>query len=147
MNVMFWGIVSFIVWKIVDVARFHENWTYLRLCIGSYLHFLTKEQCMTILCNCMLLIGFRCVTVVLLCLFVFMQGIGNTFQGAANCIMFVLCTRPVRTRLVAWLCCRSHNTQSNSGVPSQYTAHTHTLSHTDGPSVSHIRVDESEDEE
>ncbi|KAG8505563.1 G-protein coupled receptor 157, partial [Galemys pyrenaicus] len=31
-------------------------------------------------------------------------GIGNTFQGGANCIMFVLCTRAVRWRLLS-LCC------------------------------------------
>lgn len=35
------------------------------------------------------------------------QGIGNTAQGAANCIMFVFCTRPIRTRLCATLCCCS----------------------------------------
>lgn len=33
------------------------------------------------------------------------QGIGNTFQGGANCIMFVLCTRAVRTRLLSLCCC------------------------------------------
>lgn len=33
------------------------------------------------------------------------QGIGNTFQGGANCIMFVLCTRVVRTRLFSLCCC------------------------------------------
>ncbi|XP_073172657.1 G-protein coupled receptor 157 isoform X2 [Lepidochelys kempii] len=32
-------------------------------------------------------------------------GIGNTFQGGANCIMFVLCTRVIRTRLLSSLCC------------------------------------------
>lgn len=36
-----------------------------------------------------------------------LQGIGNTAQGAANCIMFVFCTRPIRTRLCATLCCCS----------------------------------------
>ncbi|XP_004679367.1 PREDICTED: probable G-protein coupled receptor 157, partial [Condylura cristata] len=35
---------------------------------------------------------------------VVLHGIGNTFQGGANCIMFVLCTRAVRARLFA-LCC------------------------------------------
>lgn len=35
------------------------------------------------------------------------QGMGNTAQGAANCIMFVFCTRPIRTRLCATLCCCS----------------------------------------
>lgn len=34
-----------------------------------------------------------------------LQGIGNTFQGGANCIMFVLCTRVVRERLLSLLCC------------------------------------------
>nr|XP_057939237.1 G-protein coupled receptor 157-like [Doryrhamphus excisus] len=34
-----------------------------------------------------------------------LHGIGNTSQGAANCIMFVLFTTPVRTRLFAALCC------------------------------------------
>ncbi|XP_041275620.1 G-protein coupled receptor 157 isoform X2 [Onychostruthus taczanowskii] len=36
---------------------------------------------------------------------VVLHGIGNTFQGGANCIMFVLCTRAVRARLLALLCC------------------------------------------
>ncbi|NXP46788.1 GP157 protein, partial [Heliornis fulica] len=38
---------------------------------------------------------------------VVLHGIGNTFQGGANCIMFVLCTRVVRTRLVSSVCCCS----------------------------------------
>lgn len=36
-----------------------------------------------------------------------LQGIGNTSQGAANCVMFVLLTRPIRTRLCATFCCCS----------------------------------------
>ncbi|NXC57253.1 GP157 protein, partial [Aleadryas rufinucha] len=36
---------------------------------------------------------------------VVLHGIGNTFQGGANCIMFVLCTRVVRARLLSLLCC------------------------------------------
>ncbi|XP_077410905.1 G-protein coupled receptor 157 [Vanacampus margaritifer] len=36
---------------------------------------------------------------------VMLHGIGNTSQGAANCIMFVFFTAPVRTRLLASLCC------------------------------------------
>ncbi|XP_056364133.1 G-protein coupled receptor 157 [Oenanthe melanoleuca] len=36
---------------------------------------------------------------------VVLHGIGNTFQGGANCIMFVLCTRVMRARLLALLCC------------------------------------------
>ncbi|NXU83837.1 GP157 protein, partial [Xiphorhynchus elegans] len=39
---------------------------------------------------------------------VVLHGIGNTFQGGANCIMFVLCTRVVRTRLLSFLCCCKH---------------------------------------
>lgn len=34
-----------------------------------------------------------------------LHGIGNTLQGAANCTMFVLFTRPIRTRLCTALCC------------------------------------------
>ncbi|XP_067826434.1 G-protein coupled receptor 157 [Heptranchias perlo] len=37
-------------------------------------------------------------------LLVMLHGVGNTFQGAANCIMFVLCTQVVRSRLVSCLC-------------------------------------------
>nr|XP_020475460.1 probable G-protein coupled receptor 157 [Monopterus albus] len=36
-----------------------------------------------------------------------LHGIGNTSQGAANCIMFVLFTQPIRTRLSDALCCCS----------------------------------------
>ncbi|NP_001085567.1 G protein-coupled receptor 157 L homeolog isoform X1 [Xenopus laevis] len=32
-----------------------------------------------------------------------LHGIGNTFQGGANCIMFVLCTPVIRSRLVSCL--------------------------------------------
>uniref|UniRef100_A0A8C7ZVL7 G protein-coupled receptor 157 n=1 Tax=Oryzias sinensis TaxID=183150 RepID=A0A8C7ZVL7_9TELE len=38
---------------------------------------------------------------------VMLHGIGNTSQGAANCVMFVLFTQPIRTRLCAALCCTS----------------------------------------
>ncbi|XP_037540159.1 G-protein coupled receptor 157 [Nematolebias whitei] len=34
-----------------------------------------------------------------------LHGIGNTSQGAANCIMFVLFTQPIRSRLYTVLCC------------------------------------------
>ncbi|XP_070825035.1 G-protein coupled receptor 157 [Chaetodon trifascialis] len=34
-----------------------------------------------------------------------LHGIGNTSQGAANCIMFVLFTQPIRKRLCTALCC------------------------------------------
>ncbi|RXM29461.1 putative G-protein coupled receptor 157 [Acipenser ruthenus] len=36
---------------------------------------------------------------------VILHGVGNTFQGGANCIMFVLCTQVVRSRLASALCC------------------------------------------
>ncbi|KFP08432.1 putative G-protein coupled receptor 157, partial [Calypte anna] len=36
---------------------------------------------------------------------VVLHGIGNTFQGGANCVMFVLCTRVVRARLFSSICC------------------------------------------
>ncbi|MEE6485102.1 hypothetical protein FKM82_014174 [Ascaphus truei] len=36
-----------------------------------------------------------------------LHGIGNTFQGGANCIMFVLCTRVIRSRLLTSLSCGS----------------------------------------
>lgn len=44
-----------------------------------------------------------------------LHGIGNTFQGAANCIMFVLFTRPIRTRLCNALCCCCSRCRSNQG--------------------------------
>ncbi|CAL1606037.1 unnamed protein product [Knipowitschia caucasica] len=46
-----------------------------------------------------------------------LHGIGNTFQGAANCIMFVLFTRPIRTRLcsaLCWCCPRCTSNQSTT---------------------------------
>lgn len=45
-----------------------------------------------------------------------LHGIGNTFQGAANCIMFVLFTRPIRTRLCNALCCCCSKCRSNQGA-------------------------------
>ncbi|XP_053173179.1 G-protein coupled receptor 157 [Scomber japonicus] len=36
-----------------------------------------------------------------------LHGIGNTLQGAANCIMFVFFTQPIRKRLCDALCCCS----------------------------------------
>lgn len=44
-----------------------------------------------------------------------LHGIGNTFQGAANCIMFVLFTRPIRMRLCNTLCCCCSKCRSNQG--------------------------------
>ncbi|XP_043978243.1 G-protein coupled receptor 157 [Gambusia affinis] len=34
-----------------------------------------------------------------------LHGIGNTSQGAANCVMFVFFTQPIRSRLCTVLCC------------------------------------------
>ncbi|XP_057551536.1 G-protein coupled receptor 157 [Hippopotamus amphibius kiboko] len=52
---------------------------------------------------------------------VVLHGIGNSFQGGANCIMFVLCTRAVRTRLLSLCCCFSSEpptaTESPGGPP------------------------------
>ncbi|NXP96258.1 GP157 protein, partial [Passerina amoena] len=47
---------------------------------------------------------------------VVLHGIGNTFQGGANCILFVLCTRAVRARLLALLCC----SPSGQGPPGSW---------------------------
>uniref|UniRef100_A0A9L0SBE5 G protein-coupled receptor 157 n=1 Tax=Equus caballus TaxID=9796 RepID=A0A9L0SBE5_HORSE len=47
---------------------------------------------------------------------VVLHGIGNTFQGGANCIMFVLCTRAVRTRLFS-LCCFCCSPQPSATSP------------------------------
>ncbi|XP_012887194.1 PREDICTED: probable G-protein coupled receptor 157 [Dipodomys ordii] len=50
---------------------------------------------------------------------VVLHGIGNTFQGGANCIMFVLCTQAVRSRLVS-LCscpCRAEGQAPPPGAP------------------------------
>ncbi|XP_006873156.1 PREDICTED: probable G-protein coupled receptor 157 [Chrysochloris asiatica] len=42
---------------------------------------------------------------------VVLHGIGNTFQGGANCIMFVFCTQTVRTRLLSVCCCCCFSSQ------------------------------------
>ncbi|XP_028849814.1 G-protein coupled receptor 157 [Denticeps clupeoides] len=55
-----------------------------------------------------------------------LHGIGNTFQGAANCIMFVLFTQPIRTRLAAFFCCR------NQPPTSQQRGDTNTPSYSNG---------------
>ncbi|KAM4703199.1 G-protein coupled receptor 157 [Rhinophrynus dorsalis] len=52
-----------------------------------------------------------------------LHGIGNTFQGGANCIMFVLCTQVIRCRLLTSLrgcCCSSdcrETEESNRQIP------------------------------
>ncbi|XP_030078254.1 G-protein coupled receptor 157 [Microcaecilia unicolor] len=40
---------------------------------------------------------------------VILHGVGNTFQGGANCILFVLCTEVIRERLLSLLCCYRYN--------------------------------------
>ncbi|XP_033012142.1 G-protein coupled receptor 157 isoform X1 [Lacerta agilis] len=51
-------------------------------------------------------------------LLVVLHGIGNTFQGGANCIMFVLCTRVVRNKLLSSLCCwRSSSPEHSLASP------------------------------
>lgn len=51
------------------------------------------------------------------------QGIGNTLQGAANCVMFVLFTQPIRTRLCAALTscsqCRAEAQRPHRLLPEQ----------------------------
>ncbi|XP_042334816.1 G-protein coupled receptor 157 [Sceloporus undulatus] len=47
-------------------------------------------------------------------LLVVLHGIGNTFQGGANCIMFVLCTRVVRNKLLSSLCCWQRESMDGS---------------------------------
>lgn len=58
-------------------------------------------------------------------LLVTLHGIGNTFQGAANCIMFVLFTQPIRTRLLSTLfgcsTCRPESPLSQSNTASDRT--------------------------
>lgn len=56
-----------------------------------------------------------------------LHGIGNTFQGAANCIMFVLFTQPIRTRLCNALCCccsKCRNSQRNAEADNTARAQT-----------------------
>ncbi|XP_003471268.3 G-protein coupled receptor 157 [Cavia porcellus] len=52
---------------------------------------------------------------------VLLHGVGNTFQGGANCILFVLATRAVRKRLFALCrlcrCCPQPSAPSPAGPP------------------------------
>ncbi|XP_062821757.1 G-protein coupled receptor 157 [Anolis carolinensis] len=51
-------------------------------------------------------------------LLVVLHGIGNTFQGGANCIMFVFCTRVVRNKLLSsWCCFRSEASEDSLPRP------------------------------
>ncbi|XP_066493470.1 G-protein coupled receptor 157 [Tiliqua scincoides] len=45
---------------------------------------------------------------------VVLHGVGNTFQGGANCIMFVFCTRVVRNKLLSSLCCWRYDGRGHS---------------------------------
>ncbi|KAL4658495.1 putative G-protein coupled receptor 157 [Arapaima gigas] len=53
-----------------------------------------------------------------------LHGIGNTFQGAANCTMFVFFTKVVRSRLAALFCCCCRGEQPthqfSRGLPQQH---------------------------
>lgn len=57
-----------------------------------------------------------------------LHGIGNTFQGAANCIMFVLLTPSIRSRLVALLCCRGQDRHQQTESVSQNRSSAYTPS-------------------
>ncbi|XP_028308867.1 G-protein coupled receptor 157 [Gouania willdenowi] len=71
-----------------------------------------------------------------------LHGIGNTSQGAANCIMFVLFTRPIRTRLCTTLCCCCckcrEQSQDASSVPHRLLQDRDALAHK-GEEESNIR--------
>lgn len=73
-----------------------------------------------------------------------LQGIGNTSQGAANCIMFVLCTQPIRTRLCTAVCCcnkcREEMQYSHDAPPSLLPGQD-TSAHTEEDNTSRVRTD------
>ncbi|XP_076848097.1 G-protein coupled receptor 157 [Brachyhypopomus gauderio] len=71
-----------------------------------------------------------------------LHGVGNTFQGAANCVMFALCTRVVRARLAMLFCCRRRATPGSSDRPSQHTSYTPPTSYVDRPTEAHTWGDE-----
>lgn len=53
-----------------------------------------------------------------------LHGVGNTLQGAANCVMFVFFTRPIRRRLCSTFCCCSEcrveeDLRPQGGLPDQ----------------------------
>ncbi|KAK1801794.1 hypothetical protein P4O66_022435, partial [Electrophorus voltai] len=73
-----------------------------------------------------------------------LHGVGNTFQGAANCIMFTLCTRAVRVRLATLLGCHRHAAPGGSDPPSRPTSGTCTRSYVDQPAEVHTWEDEEE---
>ncbi|XP_073325532.1 G-protein coupled receptor 157 [Pagrus major] len=77
-------------------------------------------------------------------LLVTLHGIGNTSQGAANCIMFVLCTQPIRTRLCTALCCcnkcRAEVQYSHDATPRLLPGQD-TSAHTEEDGTSQVRTD------
>lgn len=77
-------------------------------------------------------------------LLVTLHGIGNTSQGAANCIMFVLCTQPIRTRLCTAVCCcnkcREEMQYSHDAPPSLLPGQD-TSAHTEEDNTSRVRTD------
>nr|XP_033483986.1 G-protein coupled receptor 157 isoform X2 [Epinephelus lanceolatus] len=71
-------------------------------------------------------------------------GIGNTSQGAANCIMFVLLTRPIRTRLCATLCCcskRHADEQHSHDAPNRQLPGQDTSTQREADSTSRVGAD------
>ncbi|XP_054465657.1 G-protein coupled receptor 157 [Anoplopoma fimbria] len=73
-----------------------------------------------------------------------LHGIGNTSQGAANCIMFVLLTRPIRTRLCAALCCCSksrEDEQHSHGAPHRLLPGRDTSTQREEDSTSRVGTD------
>ncbi|XP_026223249.1 G-protein coupled receptor 157 [Anabas testudineus] len=73
-----------------------------------------------------------------------MHGIGNTLQGAANCIMFVLFTKPIRNRLCTALChcskCRAEVPLSHN-VPHRLLAGQDSSTHREEDSNSRTQAD------
>ncbi|XP_061592306.1 G-protein coupled receptor 157 [Cololabis saira] len=71
-----------------------------------------------------------------------LHGIGNTSQGAANCIMFVLFTQPIRTRLSAALCCSNcRSCVPDSGGSPQRLPEQDPLCHGEEDSTSRVPLD------
>ncbi|XP_070695617.1 G-protein coupled receptor 157 [Pempheris klunzingeri] len=73
-----------------------------------------------------------------------LHGIGNTSQGAANCIMFVLFTQPIRKRLCTALCCCSkcrEEAQRSHDGPQRLLPGQDTSTQREEDSTSRVRTD------
>lgn len=73
-----------------------------------------------------------------------LHGIGNTSQGAANCIMFVLFTQPIRTRLCTALCCcvsRCREVQHSHGASQRLQPEQDSSIQREEDSTSRVRTD------